>query len=182
MKKLLAVLALASVTMGSMAQDAATTEKYSVATNSFWSNWFVQANVAGSAFWGNQEEGNGFSKSPFKGFRNNLGFSVAVGKWFTPGLGLRTKFNGVWGRTVVSENKSTNANKYWTLNEQVLFNVSNMLCGYNEARVWDCIPYAGFGINRNMSANCYAPVVGVGILNEFKINNKWAVNLSLIHI
>lgn len=35
MKKLLAVLALASVTMGSMAQDAATTEKYSVATNSF---------------------------------------------------------------------------------------------------------------------------------------------------
>ena len=51
MKKLLAVLALASVTMGSMAQDAATTEKYSVATNSFWSNWFVQANVAGSAFW-----------------------------------------------------------------------------------------------------------------------------------
>ena len=179
MKKLLAVLALASVTMGSMAQDAATTEKYSVATNSFWSNWFVQANVAGSAFWGNQEEGNGFSKSPLKGFRNNLGFSVAVGKWFTPGLGLRTKFNGAWGRTVVSENKSTNANKYWTLNEQVLFNVSNMLCGYNEARVWDCIPYAGVGINRNMSANCYAPVAGVGILNEFKINNKWAVNLDV---
>ena len=179
MKKLLAGLALASVTMGSMAQDAATTEKYSVATNSFWSNWFVQANVAGSAFWGNQEEGNGFSKSPLKGFRNNLGFSVAVGKWFTPGLGLRTKFNGAWGRTVVSEDKSTNANKYWTLNEQVLFNVSNMLCGYNEARVWDCIPYAGVGINRNMSANCYAPVVGVGILNEFKINKKWAVNLDV---
>lgn len=60
-----------------------------------------------------------------------------------------------------------------------MFNVSNMLCGYNEARVWDCIPYAGFGINRNMSANCYAPVVGVGILNEFKINNKWAVNLDV---
>ena len=51
MKKLLAVLALASVTMGSMAQDAATTEKYSVATNSFWSNWFVQANVAGRKIW-----------------------------------------------------------------------------------------------------------------------------------
>ena len=57
MKKLLAVLALASVSMSSMAQDVTTTtEKYSVATNSFWSNWFVQANVAGSAFWGFQEE------------------------------------------------------------------------------------------------------------------------------
>ncbi len=30
-----------------------------------------------------------------------------------------------------------------------------------------------------MSANCYAPVAGIGILNEFKINNKWAVNLDV---
>lgn len=179
MKKLMAVLALASISLGSFAQSADTTEKYSVATNSFWSNWFVQANVAGSAFWGNQEVGNNFDKSPLKGFRNNLGFSVAVGKWFTPGLGLRTKFNGIWGRSVVSENKSTNADKYWTLSEQVLFNVSNMLCGYNESRVWDCIPYASVGLDRNMTANRYAPVLGVGLLNEFKINKKWAVNLDI---
>lgn len=179
MKKFFAVLAFASLSLSSFAQDANTTEKYSVATNSFWSNWFVQANVAGSAFWGNQEVGNNFSKSPLKGFRNNLGFSVAVGKWFTPGLGLRTKFNGIWGRSVVSTDKKVNADKYWTLNEQVLFNVSNMLCGYNEARVWDCIPYAGVGVNRNMSANTYAPVFGVGLLNEFKLSNKWAINLDV---
>ena len=173
------VLAFAGVSAASMAQNADPTEKFSVSTNSFWSNWFVQANVAGTAFWGNQEVGNNFSKSPLKGFRNNLGFSVAVGKWFTPGLGLRTKFNGAWGRTVVSENKKTNANKYWTLSEQVMFNLSNMLLGYNESRVWDFIPYASVGVNRHMSANCYAPVAGIGILNEFKINNKWAVNLDV---
>ena len=62
MKKLLAVLAFASISLSGFAQDANTTEKYSVATNSFWNNWFVQANVAGSAFWGNQEVGNDFSK------------------------------------------------------------------------------------------------------------------------
>lgn len=179
MKKLLMVLAFAGVSVASMAQEAVPTEKYSVATNSFWSNWFVQANVAGTAFWGNQEVGNNFAKSPLKGFRNNLGFSVAVGKWFTPGLGLRTKFNGIWGRSVVSENKKTNADKYWTLNEQVLFNLSNMLLGYNESRVWDFIPYASVGVNRNMSANSYAPVFAVGILNEFKLNNKWAINLDV---
>ena len=179
MKKLLAVLALASLSLSGFAQDANTTEKYSVATNSFWSNWFVQANVAGSAFWGNQEAGNNFSKSPFKSYRNNLGFSVAIGKWFTPGLGLRTKFNGIWGRSVVSEDKKQNADKYWTLNEQVLFNLSNMFCGYNESRVWDCIPYFGVGLNRNMTVNNYAPVIGVGLLNEFKINNKWAINLDI---
>ncbi|MBQ9231228.1 MAG: OmpA family protein [Prevotella sp.] len=179
MKKLLMVLAFAGVSVASMAQDAVPTEKYSVATNSFWSNWFVQANVVGTAFWGNQEVQNNFDKSPLKGFRNNLGFSVAIGKWFTPGLGLRTKFNGIWGRTVVSTDKETNANKYWTLNEQVLFNLSNILLGYNENRVWDFIPYAGVGLNRNMSADLYAPVWGVGILNEFKLNKKLAINLDI---
>ena len=129
MKKLM--IALAFVGLGTVAANAQTTietpelSKYTVATNSFWSNWFVQANVVGTAFWGNQEVQNNFEKSPLKGFRNNLGFSVAIGKWFTPGIGLRTKFNGIWGRTVISQDKKTNANKYWTLNEQVLFNLSN---------------------------------------------------------
>lgn len=52
MKKLLMVLAFAGVSVASMAQDAVPTEKYSVSTNSFWSNWFVQANVVGTGFLG----------------------------------------------------------------------------------------------------------------------------------
>ena len=38
MKKFFSMLALASLSLSSFAQDAATQEKYSVATNSFWSN------------------------------------------------------------------------------------------------------------------------------------------------
>ena len=182
MKKLLIGLALASVSVAGMAQDnesAVPEMKHSVATNSFWSNWFIQANLAGSAFYSNQEMGYGLSKSPFKGFRNNLGFSVAVGKWFTPGIGLRTKFNGIWGRSVISDDKSENASKYWTLNEQVLFNLSNMICGYNETRVWNLIPYAGAGVGRNMSYNRYATNLNVGILNTFRLSNKWMINLDV---
>lgn len=182
------VLAFAGVSMAGMAQDNESSVpemKYSVATNSFWSNWFIQANVAGSAFYNSaesffeEEAGKEFSQSPFKGFRNNLGFSVAVGKWFTPGLGLRTKFNGVWGRTVVSEDKDKNASKYWTLNEQVLFNLSNMLCGYNETRVWNFIPYLGGGIGRNMTYNRYAIGLNAGILNTFRLSKHVALNLDL---
>ena len=173
------VLAFAGVSVASMAQDAVPTEKYSVSTNSFWSNWFVQANVVGTAFWGNQEVQNNFAKSPLKGFRNNLGFSVAIGKWFTPGLGLRTKFNGIWGRSIFSEDKGINASKYWALNEQVMFNLSNMLLGYNPNRVWDFIPYASVGLTRNMSYNRYAAIWGIGILNEFKLSTKVAINLDI---
>ena len=177
MKKFLMVLALASVSVAGMAQE--TTEKYSVATNSFWSNWFVQANVAGTAFYSSQERNAGFSKSPLKDFRNNLGLSLAIGKWFTPGLGLRTKVNGVWGRTVSSEDAKANASKYWQANEQVLFNLSNMLCGYNPDRVWNFIPYAGAGIARNMSYNTYAMGLQAGLLNEFRLSRKFALNLDL---
>lgn len=188
MKKLLMVLAFAGVSMAGMAQDNESSvpeQKYSVATNSFWSNWFIQANVAGSAFYNSAEglieaeEGVSFSNSPFKGYRNNLGFSVAIGKWFTPGIGLRTKFNGIWGRTVIGEDKDENASKYWTLNEQVLFNLSNMLCGYSETRVWNFIPYLGGGVGRNMSYNSYALGLNAGILNTFRLSKHVALNLDL---
>ncbi|MDE5947482.1 MAG: OmpA family protein [Prevotella sp.] len=188
MKKLLFTLALAGVSVAGMAQNNETSVpemKYSVATNSFWSNWFVQANVAGTAFYSNEEQGWDLSNSPFKGFRNNLGFSVAIGKWFTPGLGLRTKFNGVWGRTVGADakgeawSKDENANKYWTLNEQVLFNLSNMFCGYSNTRVWNFIPYVGAGVGRNMSANTYAMGLSAGILNTFRLSDRFALNFEL---
>ena len=177
MKKFLMVLALASVSVAGMAQE--TTERYSVATNSFWSNWFIQANVAGTAFYSSQENNLNLSNSPLKGFRNNLGASVAIGKWFTPGLGLRTKVNGVWGRTVNGDDKKANASKYWQANEQVLFNLSNMLCGYNPDRVWNFIPYAGAGIGRNMTYNSYAMGLQAGLLNEFRLSRKFALNLDL---
>ena len=172
------VLALASVSVAGMAQSQDETPelKYSVATNSFWSNWFIQANVAYSAFW-NQDDG--FASSPFKGFRSNLGASVAVGKWFTPGLGLRTKLNGIWGRTVISDNASDNASKYWTLNEQVLFNLSNLICGYSETRVWNLIPYAGGSFSRNMSYNEYSMGLNVGLLNTWRLSKHLALNLDL---
>lgn len=170
------VLAFAGVSVAGMAQSETPEMKYSVATNSFWSNWFIQANVVGTAFYGSQED---FAKSPLKGFRNNLGASVAIGKWFTPGIGLRTKVNGIWGRSVISEDKETNANKYWTVNEHVMFNLSNMLCGYSETRVWNFIPYAGGGLGRNMSYNTYYFDLNAGILNTFRIAKKWFINLDV---
>ncbi len=56
MKKLLIVLALAGVSMTGFAQDEVLTEKYSVATNSFWSNWFVQLGADWNAWYSNQEQ------------------------------------------------------------------------------------------------------------------------------
>ena len=171
MKKLFAVLAFAGLSMSGFAQDATPTEKYSVATNSFWSNWFIQVGADWNAWYSSEEHGQNLKTSPFKDFRSNAGASVALGKWFTPGIGLRTKLQGVWGKRVY--NPATKAigesNKYWLLNEHVLFNVSNLLCGYNENRVWNVIPFAGGGIGRTMTNNLYAMDLSFGVQSTWKV-------------
>ena len=172
MKKFLTVLAIAGVSLTATAQETEATEKYSVATNSFWSNWFVQGGVQWAAFYPSLNKGNE-SDSPFKSFRSNPQAAVAIGKWFTPGLGLRTKISGIWG-------KCNDQNfKYWNAQEQVLFNLSNMLCGYNPKRVYNCIPFAGAGFARNMSSDMYAMGMSVGLLNEFNVSKRIAINLEI---
>ena len=179
MKKVLMILAFAAVSAGALAQDSVSDEKHSVITNSFWTNWFVQANAVGTSFWGSQENSAVKPGKLLKDYRTNLGFSFAVGKWFTPGIALRTKFTGIWGRSVISEDKALNASKYWTLQEQVLLNLSNMVLGYNEQRVWNFIPYVGAGIGRNMSYNTYGMGLTAGILNTFRLSKKFALNLDI---
>jgi len=173
MKKLLIVLAFAGVSMTTMAQDADPVLKYSVATNSFWSNWFIQVGAQWAAFYPSAEHGTNASHSPFKGFRSNPQAAIALGKWFTPGLGLRTKVSGVWGKAM------DHSFKYWNAQEQVLFNLSNMLCGYNPNRVWNFVPFAGAGFARNCSENLYAMGLSVGVLNQFYVSRKVAINLEL---
>lgn len=122
-------LAFAGVAATGFAQETTTadpTMKYSVATNSFWSNWFIQVGAEWNAWYSNEEHGQGLARSPFKGFRSNPGVGLAIGKWFTPGLGLRTKLQGIWGKTVTDDNNYGNGNKYWLLSEDVMFNMSNL--------------------------------------------------------
>ena len=181
MRKLLIVLAFAGVSMCSMAQDADPTLKHSVATNSFWSNWFIQVGGEWNAWYSSEEHGNGLDRSPFKDFRSSPAASIAVGKWFTPGLGLRTKLQGVWGKTVYADKAGKpvgDDNKYWILNENALFNLSNMLCGYNPNRVWNFIPFAGAGFGRTMTHNLYAMDLSVGILNTFRLGQHVALHLE----
>lgn len=178
MRKILFALAFAGVSMTSFAQSEVPTQQYSVATNSFWSNWFIQVGGDWNVWYSGQEHGSDNSSSPFKKFRSNPGASVAIGKWFTPGLGLRTKLQGIWGKTVFEGNKSY-GDKFWTANEQVLFNVSNLLFGYNPNRVWNVIPFAGGGVTRSMTYNQYGMQLSVGLLNEFRINKLLAVNVEV---
>ena len=155
-----------------------TTRHNSVVTNSFFSNWFVSAGIAGSSFFG-ENEPEGTSGSPFKSFRNNLGLSIATGKWFTPGIGLRLKLNGLWGKGLIGEQAVEGSFKYLTLQVQTLFNLSNLFKGYNPTRLYNFIPYAGYGLMRNISYNDNTLGISFGLLNTFRLSDKVSLNLDL---
>ena len=172
MKKLLIALAFAGVSLGASAQDSDPVLKYSVATNSFWSNWFVQVGGDFNSWISDQEHGRGLDGGDhyglFAGDRTSWGGAIALGKWFTPGIGLRTKLQA-WNAKQVGPQNPTSKFNYWTLNEQVMLNLSNLLSGYNPTRVWNVIPFFGGGISRNCDDNFYAMQLSVGLQSSWRL-------------
>lgn len=179
MRKTILAVVFSIFGMAAIAQETTVPQqKYSVATNSFWSNWFVQVGVDWAAFYAGQERGMGLTKNPFKDFRSHVEGAVALGKWFTPGMGLRTKMTGLWGKTVIDE-KQNCGNKFWNLQESALFNLSNLYLGYNVDRVWNLIPFAGLSLARSCTYNRYCVGFNLGLLNEFRLTNKLSLNLEI---
>ena len=174
MKKVFLLLAMVGMFTATMAQD----EKHSVATNSFFGNWFVQAGATWSAWYGVGERSlvAPFHKFPSGEGYTGLGASFAIGKWFTPGIGLRTKVNAWREGSKVNGIKPDN---YWTANEQVMLNLSNLLMGYSETRLWNVIPYVGAGVNRNMTRKNYHTALSLGLLNTLKLSNRLLANVEL---
>ena len=198
-KSIFAAFALAAVAVPVCAQTEQTVameetieysdDKYKVETNHFWDNWFVTVGAGGGLFLGDHDRQIGLGK------RISPALDIEVGKWFTPGLGLRLGYNGLSakGATRWSAAHSTGEQvpgwnggmdyskfKYFNLHADVLFNVSNLFWGYNENRIWNSSPYASVGWMRTWEA----PTVGnitmsIGWLNTFRLNKALDLNLDL---
>ena len=181
MKKFLMGLAFASISMAGFAQSDVPVKKYSVATNNFWANWFITAGFQYGSSYSAYEQEHGLELGGlFKDTRRDMGASLSIGKWFTPGLGLRTKGTMFFvghdaAHTVAADGKV----KILNIQEQALFNLNNLFAGYNEKRVWNIIPYAGAGFMRNMSDNVNSVGVSFGLLNTFRLSKHVGIQLDL---
>jgi outer membrane protein OmpA-like peptidoglycan-associated protein len=181
MKKFMIALAIAS--LGTVAANA---QSRVFAQNSFWSNWFVQVGVDMSL--ANPSQASEWFDNVFPNGKS-FGVDVAVGKWFSPSLGLRAKVQ--WENGLL-ENKHQNfkgnynpyqwvpnydAGGYGMVAGDVMFNLSNLICGYNESRVWNFIPYLGAGVLRSFEYQEYTPALRTGIENTWKLGKR--VNIFL---
>lgn len=173
-------MALCGASLIGYAQEFEPLEKHGVATNSFWSNWYFQMGGDWNVWYSNQEHsadnhnGMGF----FGSERRTFGLSVGLGKWFTPGIGLRTKFQAWSGKNIPALTAEATEFDEWILNEQVMFNLSNLFKGYNPHRVWNLIPFVGAGVARNMSADLYAMSMSVGLQSSWRVTRQLNVYLE----
>ncbi len=183
MKTLFLSLSLAALSLTATAQenhDNVPEQKYKVVTNSFWSNWFVQLGGDWNAWYSDQEHHNDAHKGMglLGSDRRTLGGAIALGKWFTPGIALRTKFQIGKGKNIPALSAETIKFDQWTLNEQVMLNLSNLLMGYNERRVWNVIPFVGGGMARNMSAGSNVMVLSGGLQSTWRLSRHFNVYLE----
>ena len=186
MKKFMISLAIASIAMFSYAQETVSevvvpTKSNSVVTNSFGSNWFVGVNGGVNLYNGVFMNG----ESLFDHVSPAL--NIYVGKWHTPGFGWRIGYNGL---NIQPYEKIDHA-MFMNFHFDAMFNLSNLICGYREDRIWNVIPYVGVGWagrhgfntdNENsMGGDDFAGTISAnyGIMNTFRVSKRWAINAEL---
>lgn len=178
MKKLMLALAFVGFATAATAQENVPVKKHSVATNSFWSNWFVSAGGAYNVSYTSQEKD--VTANPFNHMRGTFGGSLAIGKWFTPGIGLRTVADAGALRNVNSDwHPQHSTVKYLNIHEDVMFNLHNLIGGYDAERVWSFIPYVGFGYIRNCSDDYSNFAAQVGFINDFRLSKRFSAFVDL---
>lgn len=188
MKKIM--MALAFVGLGTVAANAQcdefatpATAKYGVATNSFWSNWYIQVGVDMTV---QNPYGANFLGDMWHDGRT-YGLDLAVGKWFTPGIGVRVKAN--WENDVFPHAfrnqdhlapvvPDCHEGGSWGFYFDTQFNLSNIICGYNEDRVWNLSVFPRAGIVHRCDIDANTPVIGGGIHSSWKINKLLSVYLE----
>lgn len=189
------LLAFAGVASAASAQQVSVTEveviqiqdKYQVITNSFWDNWFISIGGGASVLFGHDDNAGKFKD------RISPTLNVAVGKWFTPGLGLRLQYSGLQakgftydkgGNYVVGNVTDGGYYKqkfdYMNFHGDVLFNLNALFGGYNSQRVYELIPYLGAGFTHSYTEpRRKGFAVNAGLINRFRISNAVDINLEL---
>lgn len=153
-----------------------TDDQYRVVTNRFWDNWWVYGDIGMHTFRGDWS-GNGKFKETL-----SPDFTVGVGKWFTPGFGIKAQFGmgnsrgftEVWTPYAVGSEdnpmlKSDGTpywklkTKWWDINANVVFNISRIL-------------YAWEGYDSDERFNQLFLSLGIGGVHHYDKelkNKKW---------
>lgn len=164
-------------------------EPRTVRTAGFWENWFVQVGLDMTL---QNPYGYDFSKVFPNG--KSFGLDIAAGKWFSHQVGFRGKFN--WeNKLPLLENDHANwlapfdqpgenrrRGGYIALYGDALFNLHNFFGTYRPDRKWNASLYPRIGVNYNFGVSKGALNAGIGLLNTYRISDRWSVYGDIAYI
>ena len=151
------------------ASEAASSEEEIEVCRSFWSNWFVQAGLDMTLQF---PYNHNYSKVLSKG--RSFGLDAAVGKWFSPEVGVRLKANWEngfplfrnkkleWIASGESGKSNMDQGGYLVGDLDVMLNIHNLFWAYRPERKWNAIVFARTGIASNFAIKSASPLVGIG--------------------
>ena len=133
------------------------------------------------------------------GDRLSGALDIAVGKWFSPEIGVRLMYSGLSAKGATQKGHLAHStgvdvpgkggNGYWLekskfnfFNFQIdaMFNASNIIWGYNEKRVYNLSPYVGLGVMRVSDKPAETAIAGhFGLLNSFRLTSCLDLNLDI---
>lgn len=150
--------------------------------NGFWSNWFVQMGLDMTL---QNPYGCNFTETFPKG--KSFGLDLALGKWFSPEIGLRACLNWENGLPIfkndhlewiaVGDGSKSNMDDggYVLTYFDVLLNLNTLFCGYNPERRGSVLFYPRAGLSSNRSTKSGSPLVGFGCEYIYRLNNRLSV-------
>ncbi len=172
-----------------VAQDVQSLEnvRTTTSTTSFWHNWYVQAGVDMML-----QNPHGYDFKDVFPNGNSLGIEAAVGRWFTPGVGVRFKLDwnnwmggflknghhcwlGPWGEPGANNDGGGVLAGYG----DVQFNLFHYIHGRNAQRKWTLLAYPRMGFITNRAINTGSLILGVGVQNLYRVSERWSVYADL---
>ena len=164
-------------------------EPRTVRTEGFWENWFVQMGLDMTL---QNPYGYDFSKVFPNG--KSFGLDVAIGKWFTHQVGVRGKFNwenklpllenghANWLAPFYQPGENRRKGGYIALYGDALLNLHNLFGVYRPERKWNTSLYPRIGINYNFGVSKGSLLAGIGLLNTYRLSDRWSVYGDIAYI
>ena len=118
-----------------------------------------------------------------------LAADLNFGKWWTPAIGMRLGYHGLWDvakANAINGTKTGDKFGFHYIHGDLLWNISNTIGGYKETRFWDFVPYATMGVLdvckgvnpfKKGASNNFEYAAGAGLLNVLRLSNR--VNLTI---
>ncbi len=167
----------------SEAEDA-----HTVVIDSFWKGWYLQAGLDMTL---QNPYGFDFSETFPKG--KTFGLDGAIGKWFSPEIGLRARLNWEngfplfrnhhleWVAPAGRNGRNMDDGGYIAAYMDVQLDLSNIIGGYDAARRLHVLVFPRAGLASNLSTKSGSPMVGAGVGAAYHVKGRLSVYADMAY-